>query len=110
MADIREYIVQKSEDGVLHISEDVLSTVAALAIADVEGVGGHVTRTRGVKTHTECGRVTVDIWIRVIYGFSIPAVAQKVQAAVIEGIDAMTGLRVETVRVHVNGVEFPESK
>jgi uncharacterized alkaline shock family protein YloU len=46
----------------------------------------------------------------VIYGYSIPAVAQKAQAAVIEGIDAMTGLRVECVRVHVTGVEFPESK
>ena len=39
MADSREYVVQKAEEGTLHISEDVLSTVAALAAADVEGVG-----------------------------------------------------------------------
>jgi uncharacterized alkaline shock family protein YloU len=115
MADIREYVVHKAEEGTLHISEDVLASVAALAAADVEGVGRLVThdkpgrpaRSKSVKARAEGGKVAIDVWMQIAYGHSIPAVAKKVQAAVTEAVDAMTGLRVSTVRLHVTGVEFP---
>jgi uncharacterized alkaline shock family protein YloU len=115
MADIREYVVQKAEEGTLHISEEVLSTVAALALADVEGVGklmhsdrpGRLSKSRGVKARAENGKVMVDVWLKIAYGHSIPGVAKKVQAAVADAVDVMTGLRVGTVRLHVTGVEFP---
>ena len=118
MADLREYVTQKAEEGTLFISEDVLASVAALAVADVEGVGRLVThdkpgrpaRPRGVKAHAEDGKVAIDVWLRIAYGHSIPTVAKKVQAAVTEAVDGMTGLRVSTVRLHVTGVEFPDDR
>lgn len=42
------------------------------------------------------------------YGVRIPNVALKVQEAVKNAIESMTGLVVVEVNVHVQGVEMPE--
>ena len=40
MSESKEYVSQTLEHGAIHISEEVIATIAALAIQDVEGVYG----------------------------------------------------------------------
>ena len=40
MSESKEYVSQTLEHGAIHISEEVIATIAALAVQDVEGVYG----------------------------------------------------------------------
>ncbi len=40
MAEAKEYLVQSKENGTVMISEEVIASIAALAVRDVEGVYG----------------------------------------------------------------------
>ncbi len=106
---------KKVGTGQVKISESVVSSVAAVAAAEVEGVkmvGGkrpiNAKAPRLVSLLFEGNQVTVDIAITVRYGYSIPAVGKEVQNAVATAVEAMTGLAVAAVNVYCVGVSFPK--
>ncbi|HHX72526.1 MAG TPA: Asp23/Gls24 family envelope stress response protein [Clostridiales bacterium] len=108
---------RKAGTGQVKISESVVSSVAAVAASEVEGVkavGGkrpaNVSRKapRHVSLSINGNQVTVDISITVKYGFSIPVVGKAVQNAVTAAVEAMTGLSVVAVNVHCLGIAFPK--
>ncbi|WP_088187279.1 Asp23/Gls24 family envelope stress response protein [Desulfosporosinus sp. FKA] len=107
--------------GSIRIADEVVEVIAGLAASDVEGVvgmsGGFVgdlaqmlgrnkNLSKGVKVEVGEHEVAVDLFIVVEYGVSIPEVAYKVQEAVKDAIESMTGLRVVEANVHVQGVNF----
>ena len=112
MNENKEYITPPDEMGCIHISEDVISAVAASAAAEVDGVSAMMNATgkkgasRGVKITVADERAAVDVYLMVRYGQPIPEVAEKVQSAVSSAVEAMTGLTVGCVNVHVGGVSF----
>ena len=121
----QNYIVREEAEGSVNISEEVLATIAAEAVREVEGVGGFASSfggeiaerlgkksapARGVKLIVEENDITVDAFILIQYGSVITDVAQAVQEAVTGGIEAMTGITVKAVNVTVCGVAFEKSK
>lgn len=113
MNENKEYITHPEEMGTIHISEDVLSAVAASAAAEIDGVSSLMSgpaakkgSTRGVRITIDGEQAAVDVYLMVRYGQSIPEVAGKVQSAVSSAVEAMTGLHVSCVNVHVGGVSF----
>lgn len=112
MNENKEYITHPDEMGCIHISEDVISAVAASAAAEVDGVSammnasGKKGAARGVRITVDGDRAAVDVYLMVRYGQPIPEVAEKVQCAVSSAVEAMTGLTVGCVNVHVGGVSF----
>lgn len=106
--------------GNLNISDDVLSTIANIAASEVEGVtamssgiaGGIVEMFgkkplgKGVKVEKKEGEIKIDLFIVVNYGVRIPDVAWEVQDNVKRSVEAMTGLNVAQVNIHVQGVNF----
>ena len=112
MNENKEYITHPDEMGCIHISEDVISAVAASAAAEVDGVSammnasGKKGAARGVKIAASEDSAAVDVYIMVRYGQPSPEVAEKVQTAVANAVEAMTGLAVNCVNVHVGGVSF----
>ena len=54
--------------------------------------------------------VSVDLYTIIEYGQPIQKVAQEVQENVRKNIEAMTGLHVVRVDVHVQGVSFEKEK
>ncbi|KLU66260.1 alkaline shock protein 23 [Desulfosporosinus acididurans] len=107
--------------GSIRIADEVVEVIAGLAASEVEGVvgmsGGFVgdlaqmlgrnkNLSKGVKVEVGEHEVAVDLFIVVEYGVSIPEVAYKVQEAVKDAIESMTGLRVVEANVHVQGVNF----
>lgn len=120
MGEGREYISHTEEMGSIQISEDVIAIIAAMSASEVEGIGnlaanigndiaeflGKKNLSRGIKVQISENTVTVDVAILVKYGYTIPETAKHVQDAIYNGLEAMAGLTVRAVNVHVGGIVF----
>ena len=109
-----------NEFGAIRIADEVVSTVAGLAAADVEGVasmsGGWSTDLveklgkknfgKGIKVEAIDEQTKIDIYIVVEFGYQIPDVAENVQKEVKVAVETMTGLSVTAVNVHIVGVSM----
>ncbi len=112
MGETKDYLVHPEDLGNIHISEDVLASIAAGAAAEVEGIGGLMTLNtkktagKGVRLTMDEDKAIIDLYVLVRYGYAIPEVASRIQDAVTGEVEAMTGFPVSAVNVHVGGVSF----
>lgn len=104
--------------GVIRIADEVVSTVAGLAAIEVEGVAtmsggwgtdlveklGKKNLGKGIKVDANGEQTSIDIFIVIEFGYSIPKVAENVQKEVKLAVETMTGLTVSAVNVHVVAV------
>ena len=119
MAENKQYITQAQTGGNLMISEEVIVSIAANAVADVEGIGGLSTKPgtdirelvakkawgKSIKvTIGETDEIYVDCNIIVAYGQSVVSVANAVQEAVTAALESMVGVTVASVNVNVSGI------
>lgn len=115
MGENKEYVSQIEGQSNVHISEDAIATVAAMAAVEVEGVSGltgvgaDVSKknlSKAVRLHTEEEALVIDLSLLVMFGNNIQTVAKAVQDAVINSVESVIGLNVAAVNVHVAGVAF----
>ena len=98
--------------GEVHISDEVIAMIAALAATDAEGVSLNGTNTRelrqksstknlskGVKITMEEGTVAVDLNLNLAYGQSILDTGKTVQAPSNLWVDMNNVLRGDMVRL-----------
>ena len=119
MADNKQYVLQEREKGNVLISEDVIASIAAHAIAEVEGVaslsvkpGAEIIEILSKKswgkgvvvTVGENQEVFVDCNIILYYGQSVIAVSQAAQAAVYSAVEAYTNLNIGAININVCGI------
>ena len=102
--------------GEIVIAPRVLETIIAIATAKVEGVYSFANKNmsdslskrsfgRGVYLQTdEEGELSVDIYIYLEYGVSVPAVAIAIQKAVKSAVHDMAEVTLSTVNIHVAGI------
>lgn len=112
MSDSKEYVSRSDELGNIHISEEVLGTIAAAAALEVEGVSslanaGKKLMAKDVHVKMEEDKVQVELAVLMTYGATIPEMGRAVQDAVKNAIESMTGLEVSVVNVNVGGIVFP---
>jgi len=103
---------------VIHLANDVIAGIAALAALEVPGVAelgsrlveglgewlGQASDHRGVRVEVNQRRVSLALNLVVQYGTRIPDVAAKVQERVKSQVEYMTGLVVVQVDIHIQGV------
>ena len=104
----------------IQISNDVIAVIAGVAVSEVQGVSsmaggfaggisevlsGKKNLAKGIKVDKEENKVKIDVNIIVEYGTRIPDVAFEIQNRVKKAVENMTGLGVEEVNVHVQGVD-----
>ena len=110
MGDNKEYMTHPDELGCIHISEDVLASLAASAAVEVEGISGMMnlkkSNAKGVRLSVDDDGASIDLYVMIRYGYAIPEVAEKIQNAVSSAIESMTGFAVKAVNIHVGGVSF----
>ena len=109
----------KTENEGIQISSDVVAVIAGVAVSEVQGVSGMsggfaggITEVlsgkkklaKGIKVEINEGVAKIDVNIIVEYGSRIPDVAFEIQNRVKKSVENMTGLKVEEVNVHVQGV------
>ena len=125
MAEHKDYWVTAGDQGTIKISEDVVASIAALAAAETEGVGGLAagltaeiasllgkkSQNKGVRVQLgEQDTVGVELSILVEFGKSVGEDALAVQKAVKAAVESMTGLKTAVVNVVVSGVNFDQPK
>ncbi len=110
MADNKQYITQTQKNGVIMISEDVLCTIVARALEEVEGVAGlsNVNKknwNKSIKlTIGEDNALSIECNVNIVYGQSIVTVAAAVQEVVSGAVNSMAGIQVTAVNVNVCGI------
>lgn len=122
MPDNKEYYVQKAENGSIQISEDVVASVAAMAVLEQEGVcglsaslGSDIAEMLGVKSVAKGirvvsdkeGKLYVDCNVVANFGYSVFELAKTVQGAVQSSLESVTGLSVGKVNVNICGIALP---
>ena len=112
MSESREYVSQPQENGAVHISEEVLASVARSAAMEVESVSGLTARKgapKGVRIVIgEDNGISVDCFVLVKLGQNVLEAARDVQKAVESAVESVTGLTVAAVNVTVAGVALPK--
>ena len=110
MSESKEYVSQTVENGSIHISEEVVASIAAMAIRDVDGVYGLHTgsakkNTKGIRlVISEDDEISIDCYLVVLYGYSVIEVAKSVQEAVTTVVESTTGRKVCNVNVNISGI------
>ena len=122
MAENKEYYTQKVENGSIQISEDVVASVAAMAVMEQEGVcglstgiGSDIAEMLGMKSAAKGvrivsdkeGRLFVECNVVANFGYSVFELAKNVQENVKSSVESVTGLRVAEVNVTVCGIALP---
>jgi uncharacterized alkaline shock family protein YloU len=122
----------KSDRGTTTIQDAVVSSIAAMAVEEVDeldpshggtrlpgdtsptvgefvdnltGGGG---RTRGISVDVGEEQAALDLTVNVLYGRPIHEVTDALRKNVIRRVESLTGLEVTEVNIAVNDVTFPE--
>lgn len=110
--------VENGTEGI-KIASEVIAVISGVAVSEVPGVygmaggfAGGITEVlkgkknlaKGIKVDTVDNKAKIDVNIIVEYGARIPDVAFEIQNRVKTAVENMTGLKVEEVNVHVQGV------
>ena len=120
--------VKKSDDeviGNIKVSVHVVSTIAGIAASEIKGVAGMYStfaggiaerfgakknQSKGVKVEMSETSVLIDLYLVVEYGVRIPELAWEIQDSVKNNVETMTGLEVQKVNIHIEGVSFAKAE
>jgi len=119
-----EEIVETESEGI-KISNDVVASIAGIAISEVPGVfgmagglaggisevfSGKRNLSKGIKVEVGEKETKIDVNIIVEYGVRIPDVAFEIQNRVKKAIETMTGLKVSSININVQGINIGGNK
>ena len=102
--------------GKITMTDDLISNIAGYAAVENYGIVGMNAKSavelfgkdnlkRGVKvTATGTDEIEIDLYVTLIYGASLPAVAQNAIGNDRYRVEEMTGLKVSNVNIHVEGI------
>jgi uncharacterized alkaline shock family protein YloU len=120
------------DQGATTIQDAVVSNIAAVAVAEVDGIDpshggtrlpgdtsstvgefvGGLTggggRTRGISVEVGDEQTVLDLTVNVLYGRPIHQVTNALRENVIRRVENLTGLEVTEVNITVNDVTFPQ--
>lgn len=122
MAENKEYLVQAQENGSILISEEVIASIAALAVREVDGVYGLSATSsfdiskvigkknlrNGIRVSLNGDEISIACNLIVKMGSAVMTVAKNVQEAISDEVASMTGSRPTRVNVNVCGVAVPK--
>ena len=118
MAETKVYLTQAEENGMIFISEEVIASIAASAVREVEGVYGLCTGTsldlgniigrknlrKGIRVQFREDGFEISCNLVVKMGSAVVSVAKAVQETIVDEITAMTGSLPWRDHVNVSGI------
>lgn len=116
--------INEIDENGIKIADDVIAVIAGKAATEVAGVfsmsggfAGGISEvfgkknfSKGIKVDNTEKNLKIDVNIIVEYGARIPDVAYEIQNRVKKAVETMTGINVEEVNVHVQGVNTGSPK
>ena len=79
MAENKDYVTTELENGTVNINEDVITTVAAAALRDVEGVVNVKNDKKNIRITLGEDSVAVDCGLVLLYGHSVVEIAKNLK-------------------------------
>lgn len=113
-------IAYETRIGTISISNSFFSKLIGNAVSSCYGVAGMVAKgkqkllpmlyrkncaDKGIKVTGTAESINVDLYIVVTYGVNINAIAKSIVHKVSYTVEEMTGIKVEKVTVHINGMK-----
>lgn len=112
-------VINKNNKGKVSCNRNILLSIVNLATKEIAGVSSlrenissgikkifSNNYTDGVKITNLDDGIVVDIYLNVWFGYSVNDVAYRVQENVKNGISSMMEIKVNSINVHVLGVDF----
>ncbi len=109
----------RTDLGMVRIHKNVISSIAAVASTEVEGVKRIGTSLKsgvlemiGKKNYSAIGvefdkngEVKVEIPLIIKYGYNIPSVADRVQENIRNALEKMTNLSIKDININIQAIE-----
>ena len=115
-------LLSSSIGGTTHISDDAVASIAGIATSEIEGVsevglsslrrriseklGGKERTTRGVEVSAGDKEVTLDITVKLIYGYSIPTTIVEIRNNVADKLFRYCNIVSKEINVRVAALDF----
>ncbi len=115
---------QHTKLGKVEIAPEVIEVVTSIAAAEIEGVAtmrgnfatgvaeklGRKSHGKGVKVDLEDDGISVDVYVVMNYGVSIPDVAKQIQENIHQTLKTMTAIDLNAVNIHVVGIQLEQQQ
>lgn len=96
---------------------NLITSIAGSAMTQTEGVakeiglvkykfGMSALKNRNIHVYIDENRVTIDVYINVIYGYSVPDVVCNLQEKIKKAVEAATRFEIVSINVNVSNVIF----
>lgn len=122
MAEQQTFEMEQHDLGKVEISPEVIEVIAGIAATEVNGVAamrgsfttgvaerlGRRNPGKGVKVELTEEGITIDVYVLLDFGVSIPEIGQKIQDNICQTLRQMTSLEVTAANVHVVGIQFEQ--
>tara|TARA_B100000609_G_scaffold196773_1_gene192728 strand:+ start:1712 stop:2164 length:453 start_codon:yes stop_codon:yes gene_type:complete len=112
-----------NELGVIKIHANVISSLVRKIASEIEGItrlagstlvdsiaeyiGNRRISDRAITICIDEDKVAIEIKVNIEFGYKVPEVAEALQTAVVEQVEATTGMTVTNVSVVVQEIEEP---
>lgn len=109
----------KGNKGKVTCNKNILLSIINLATKEIAGVsslcdnfGSGIKKffsnnyTNGVKIEYTNNGIVIDVFINILYGYSVPDISYKVQENIKNGISSMLDVKISSINVHVQNVDF----
>ncbi|MDM5278024.1 Asp23/Gls24 family envelope stress response protein [Paenibacillus silvae] len=118
-----EYIAPPVQLGTIHISNDVVSKIVAMAAQTTEGVSSMSvglteglaksisgkSMQKGIDVHIQNDEASIQLRINVQYGRKMHEVCHDLQHNVQQAVEQLAGVMVKEVKVQVVGIAMPDN-
>ncbi len=105
--------------GNINIDDNVIATIAGISAMESYGIVGMASKNatdglfellkmdnlaKGIKVYTKEDAIIIDLHVILEYGVKISVVAENIIDRVKFSVEKQTGLKVEKINVHVQGI------
>ena len=113
-------LYEKTENGKVYCGKNIMLSIINLAAKEISGVSSLCSNFgsrfkkffssnyfEGVKvSYNKHKNLVIDLYLNVYFGYSVADVAYRVQENVKNGISNMISAKIESINIHVMGVDF----
>lgn len=107
----------------LTYKKNVVMSIVSLATQEINGVASISRKAvspvksafsknvnRGIIINFDNNKAHIDVFIDVVFGYSVRDISFRVQENIKSSVESMTEYKVGSVNVHIVGVKFSESE
>lgn len=115
-------VSENTELGKIEIAPEVIEVITGIAASEVEGISemrgtfatdvvekfGKKSHSKGVKVELTEDGISIDLYVVINFGVSIPKTAEKLQTNIRQSLKNMTALETSEINVHVVGIQMTQ--